>query len=67
MLRDSTKEASLKTISVYKTLHSFYKETALFYQIDMSILVSNILEQWMQENKNQVAEDRIKMIKERGY
>ena len=65
--KNAEKTEPLKTVAIYERIHQFYKETALFYNVDMSLLVSNILVAWMEENKTQVVTDRIKKIQERGF
>lgn len=65
--KDPEKSETVKAVTISENVHRFYKETALFYNVDMSLLITNILTEWMEDNKAQVVTDRIKKIHERGY
>lgn len=46
-----------KTININISTHDFYRKTASHYDIGITTLVNNVLEQWMIENKVEIIED----------
>ncbi|MEO9476767.1 MAG: hypothetical protein ABJG41_14590 [Cyclobacteriaceae bacterium] len=46
-----------KTINIKVSTHDFYKKTSNFYNIGISTLVNNILEDWMKEHQKEINED----------
>lgn len=66
-LGNSTLKDDGKSVKVYDTLHTFYKEASAFYDISMIDLMSNVLEDWMRTHKDEYLQERISRIKQRGY
>ncbi len=51
-----------RTVNIRSTTHDFYKKTASFYDVGITTLINNILENWMQENKPDIINDMKKNL-----
>lgn len=63
-LEESSKKKSgkYKTINLDADLHLFYKQTANHYDLALSELMFNILDQWKEEHQQEIKEDILKNL-----
>lgn len=55
---DSPKQKS-RTINIKNSTHEFFKKTSNFYDVQISTLVNNVLDDWISRNKDEIRQDMI--------
>lgn len=54
-----TKKGHYRTVNLDADLHSFYKRVANHYNIALSNLLYNVLDEWKSQYQNDIKEDMI--------
>lgn len=57
------KKGRNRTINITENLHGYYKKVAAHYNVNMSTIITNVLDAWKEENDAVIKEEMIKRLK----
>lgn len=51
-----------RTINVTDDLHAFYKKVSSHYNVSISTIISNVLENWREKHRDEIMKDILKKL-----
>jgi hypothetical protein len=57
-----TPKGKTRTVNIKGSTHDFYRKTANFYDINITTLVNNVLEDWVKRYKEEIRDDMIEKL-----
>lgn len=67
LLKRESADKSTKPIHIHEDLHGYIKEVSSFFNIEMKHLAENIIQDWIENYKEDIKTARNKRAQERGY